>query len=59
MEDIRRNPELRVSPERLSLQRATHLSWRQSARKTLDVYYEVAERGQARAKPVQAVTLLR
>ncbi|MBI2680629.1 MAG: glycosyltransferase family 4 protein [Candidatus Solibacter usitatus] len=59
MADIIRNPELRTRQERLSLQRATHFSWRQSARKTLDVYYEVAERTQARAKSVQAVTLLR
>jgi glycosyltransferase involved in cell wall biosynthesis len=59
MADMIRNPEMRTRRERLSLQRATHFSWRQSARQTLEVYFEVAERSHARAKTVPAVTLLR
>ncbi len=59
MADMIRNPEMRARRERLSLQRATHFSWRQSARQTLEVYYEVAEGRQARAKAAHAVTSLR
>jgi glycosyltransferase involved in cell wall biosynthesis len=59
MADMIRNPELRARRERLGLQRATHFSWRQSARKTLEVYYEVAERRQSRIKAAQAVASLR
>jgi hypothetical protein len=30
--------------ERLGQQRAAHFSWQQSAQRTLEVYYDVAER---------------
>ena len=40
--------QLRERLERLSLQRARYFSWLDTARKTLDVYYAVAERGRAR-----------
>jgi glycosyltransferase involved in cell wall biosynthesis len=43
MADLLRDAELRSRMERLGQQRATHFSWQQSARKTLDVYYAVAE----------------
>ena len=59
MADMIRNPEMRARRERLSAQRATHFSWRQSARKTLEVYYEVAQRRQSPARAVQAAAILR
>jgi hypothetical protein len=34
--------ELRARMERLGLQRASQFHWHATARKTLDVYYEVA-----------------
>lgn len=40
--DVLRDPELRQRMERLGSQRAAHFSWEQSARRTLDVYYDVA-----------------
>jgi glycosyltransferase involved in cell wall biosynthesis len=44
MADLLRDAELRARMERLGQQRAAHFSWEQSARRTLDVYYDVAER---------------
>jgi glycosyltransferase involved in cell wall biosynthesis len=44
MSDLLRDAELRTRMERLGQQRAAHFSWQQSARKTLEVYYAVAER---------------
>jgi len=45
MRDVLRDEELRNRLERRGLQRSRLLSWRETARKTLDVYYEVAGRG--------------
>lgn len=42
MGDVLLNPELRARMERLGTQRAAQFSWEQAARKTLQVYYEVA-----------------
>ncbi len=47
--DLLLDAELRARTERLGLQRAAHFSWQRSARKTLEVYYEVAEKDAARA----------
>jgi glycosyltransferase involved in cell wall biosynthesis len=44
MADLLRDAELRSRMERLGQQRATHFSWQKSAQKTLEVYYDVAER---------------
>jgi glycosyltransferase involved in cell wall biosynthesis len=44
MSDLLRDAELRTRMERLGQQRAAQFSWQQSARKTLEVYYSVAER---------------
>jgi glycosyltransferase involved in cell wall biosynthesis len=44
MADLLRDAELRSRMERLGQQRAAHFSWRQSASKTLEVYYAVSER---------------
>ena len=44
MADLLRDAELRSRMERLGQQRAAQFSWLQSARKTLEVYYAVAER---------------
>jgi glycosyltransferase involved in cell wall biosynthesis len=40
--DILLNQELRMRLERLGIQRAAQFSWDQAARRTLDVYYDVA-----------------
>lgn len=40
--DVVRDPELRARLERLGTHRATLFSWERAARRTLDVYYEVA-----------------
>jgi glycosyltransferase involved in cell wall biosynthesis len=44
MADLLRDAELRSRMERLGQQRAAHFSWQQSAQRTLEVYYAVAER---------------
>jgi glycosyltransferase involved in cell wall biosynthesis len=44
MLDLILDSELRGRVERLGLQRATHFSWQEAARRTLEVYYEVAGR---------------
>ena len=54
MRDLLLDAELRTRMERLGLHRATLFSWEKTARKTLDVYYEIAGRGRVRtpsAKP--------
>src|SRR6266566_7791258 len=53
MADLLRDAELRARMERLGQQRVTHFSWQQSAQRTLEVYYEVAERN--RQKTPQSV----
>jgi alpha-1,3-rhamnosyl/mannosyltransferase len=53
MADLLRDAELRSRMERLGQQRVAHFSWQQSAQKTLEVYYEVAERN--RQKTSQSV----
>jgi glycosyltransferase involved in cell wall biosynthesis len=42
MRDLLLDAELRARMERLGQQRASLYSWERTARKTLDVYYEVA-----------------
>ena len=48
MRDVLLDTELRERLERLSLQRAKYFSWLETARRTLEVYYTVAERGRTR-----------
>jgi glycosyltransferase involved in cell wall biosynthesis len=43
MKDLLIDAEMRARYERLGLQRAQSFSWRDAARRTLDVYHEVAE----------------
>lgn len=43
LRDILLDPELSARMERKSLQRAAFYDWRETARQTLDVYYQVAE----------------
>jgi len=50
MLDLLLDAELRARMERIGLQRAAHFSWHQTARKTLEVYYEVAGRGARAAR---------
>lgn len=45
MRDVLRDPELRGRMERKGLQRAAGFEWRDAARRTLDVYHDVAESG--------------
>jgi glycosyltransferase involved in cell wall biosynthesis len=47
MADLLRDAELRARMERLGQQRAAHFSWQASAQRTLEVYYEVAERNRS------------
>jgi glycosyltransferase involved in cell wall biosynthesis len=42
MLDLILHPELRLRTERIGLQRSAQFSWRRTAEKTLEVYYEVA-----------------
>ena len=42
MRDLLLDPELRSRMERLGIQRASRFSWADTARRTLEVYYEVA-----------------
>lgn len=44
LRDLLVDPELRARIERLGIARAGQFQWRNAARKTLDVYYEVAGR---------------
>jgi glycosyltransferase involved in cell wall biosynthesis len=46
MRDVLLDSDLRHRMEKKSLHRASSFQWRDAARKTLEVYYEVAERGQ-------------
>jgi glycosyltransferase involved in cell wall biosynthesis len=48
--DVLLDSELRARLERLGIQRAAHFSWEQAARRTLDVYYEVASGGYTRGR---------
>jgi glycosyltransferase involved in cell wall biosynthesis len=61
MRDVLLDPELRARMERLGLQRASHFTWETTARRTLDVYYEVAgeQRRTAARQPARRVTVPR
>ena len=48
--DVLLDSELRARLERLGIQRAAQFSWEQAARRTLDVYYEVAGAGYTRGQ---------
>ena len=54
--DVLLDPELRARLERLGMQRAAQFSWEQAARRTLEVYYDVAgaPRRAARAAALNA-----
>ncbi len=51
MRDVLLDRELSSRMEKKSLQRAKYFDWRETARKTLDVYYEVAAAGAPRPAP--------
>jgi glycosyltransferase involved in cell wall biosynthesis len=57
--DLLLDPELRARMERLGPQRAAHFSWHNSARKTLQVFYEVAARASAGNERVRSATTVR
>lgn len=57
MQDLLLDRELRSRMSRLGLQRSTQFSWEATARKTLDVYYEVAgRRGGSTVEKVKSVS---
>ncbi len=57
--DLMVDSELRTRMERLGLHRATLFSWEKTARKTLDVYYEIAGQPRSKASSGKPVTLVR
>lgn len=59
MADLLLDAELRARMERLGQQRAAHFSWQRTAQKTLEIYYEVAERNQPAARPVRSAPVAR
>jgi glycosyltransferase involved in cell wall biosynthesis len=59
MADLLLDGELRARMERLGLQRAAHFSWQRTAQKTLDIYYEVAERNRPAALAVGSAPVAR
>ncbi|HTX37847.1 MAG TPA: glycosyltransferase family 1 protein [Bryobacteraceae bacterium] len=54
--DLLLDGELRLRMERLGLQRAAHFSWQRTAQRTLEVFYDVAERDTAQRAPVRSRT---
>jgi glycosyltransferase involved in cell wall biosynthesis len=58
MADLLLNPELKARLQRLGLQRAAHFSWQNTARKTLDVFCEVAERFAPESTRVRSAAVL-
>ncbi len=59
MLDLLLDSELRLRMERLGVQRAAQFSWTKSAKRTLEVYYEVAGNGHAVPDPVHPISALR
>jgi len=60
MRDLLLDPELRARMERLGAHRATLFSWEKTAAKTLDVYYEVADKARRTlVRPAKAVSAAR
>ncbi|MBZ5605836.1 MAG: glycosyltransferase family 4 protein [Acidobacteriia bacterium] len=54
MTDVLLDSELKGRLERLGIQRAAQFSWEQAARRTLDVYYDVAGAGRVADKALKA-----
>jgi glycosyltransferase involved in cell wall biosynthesis len=54
--DLLLDSELRARMERLGLQRAAHFSWQKTAERTLEVFYDVAERDTAARPQVRSRT---
>jgi glycosyltransferase involved in cell wall biosynthesis len=60
MRDVLVDPGLRTRMERLGQQRASLFTWERTARRTLEIYYEVAGAGKAvSAEPVKTVSTFR
>jgi glycosyltransferase involved in cell wall biosynthesis len=55
--DLIQLPELAARMQRLGSQRAKHFSWQNTARETLEVYYEVVEQRQAAGRAVLTAPL--
>jgi len=59
MLDLILDHQLRSRMERLGLQRAAHFSWQKTAQKTLQIYYEVADRNSLAGKELRSATASR
>jgi len=57
--DLLLDAELKARMERLGLQRAAHFSWQKTAQKTLEVYFEVAERFASRGRRIKPAVAVR
>ena len=57
MRDLLVDSQLRARKERQGIQRAAHFSWRNTAAKTLDVFFEVAEAAGARTRRARTATV--
>lgn len=51
MADLLLDSELRARMERLGTHRATMFSWEESARRTLEIYYQIADQARSRPSP--------
>jgi glycosyltransferase involved in cell wall biosynthesis len=60
MTDLLLQPELRARMERLGLHQASHFSWQLTAKRTLEVYYEVARnRARTPSEQMKSAAVLR
>jgi len=57
MADLLLDSELRTRMERLGMQRAAQFHWQRTAQKTLEVYYDVAERHRKSRLPVGSASV--
>ncbi|MGD0500624.1 MAG: glycosyltransferase family 1 protein [Bryobacteraceae bacterium] len=59
MADLLLDSEMRARMERLGLRRAAHFNWQNTARRTLEVFHEVAEGPALAAEPVRSSCMVR
>jgi glycosyltransferase involved in cell wall biosynthesis len=59
MHDVLVDAELRGRMERLGQQRASLFTWERTARRTLEIYYEIAGAARGEAKPVNSASVVR
>ena len=59
MHDVLVDPELRGRMERLGQQRASLFTWERTARRTLEIYYQIAGAAKGEAEPVKRASVVR